>query len=976
MPLILRLGASFALAALILFSPSPLAAEGEQTGVIVGLVVDGEGSPLPGVDVTLDGPQTRRQAVSDDGGRFRFLQLPIGAYQVGGDLLGLAARARDVRVYIGKTTEVKLQLMESEGDAAPDPILDEITRDQIQVLAVAPLIDRFESGVRTSVSREFLEQLPVERFYQSVALLLPGVAGGDDGNPNTSGGLHSSNLFLVDGVDTTDPTTGLFGLNLSYDAVKDVDVTTAAPGVDTGRVSGATINVVTESGDNRFKGSARWFATNRSWNADIDAVPGLAREVAAANGDLGRGGTGELDNTFAATLAGPVVADNLWFFGVFEDGAESFTRPSFEGTVWNEDAGISSSAFKLNWQVGSQSLVGQFNSDDADFTVFSPFNRAPGENRAARTPGRLNREFLLPFPGDIFGLERRGQRGEFTKLEWNAVIGQHLSLTARGAVQDRSLTRSAFNRRDAAGAPHFAPTTFEVEFDEFGDPILFEDDFALFNGITDEGDENRERQQANLSGNYFLIAGETDHELNVGIDYQRTESDQLLTVAGLPGVDRVTGRPVDGQVFFDGDSRDACFFEEDCRPFDPQTGEFQPLFYLNFWQRPRQSTTQETLAIHASDSISFGRWLINAGLRFEMVEGEDQSGRALVDDSSLSPRLAVKYDAKGDGSVLLSAVYSRFVEPFPQRLLDDFVRLETFSGFTEYAWLGAFGVPECQFEDPNDLNNPCWDENLQQDFVTFQGAPPNLNLKRSSVEEIVLGFERQLTPNTALRLNLIDRQWRDLWDDTFELTPDFTIDAAVVNLPQAERSYRGFQLLVQRRFADGWQLLGSYTWSETEGNLFRSTGRDTFADFSQITDTNLVNRLGLAPYDRTHQFKIFATYRWDFARSSLALGGAMRYESGTPYQGERFENFGLRFLNPRGSLQLDDFSQIDLSLAYDLPITRTLELGVKLEVFNLADEQTVLAVENDVESDQFERPRDLSDLQAARNFRLTLALQF
>ncbi|MEO1084125.1 MAG: carboxypeptidase regulatory-like domain-containing protein, partial [Acidobacteriota bacterium] len=709
-------------------------AEGEQRGTIVGHVVDAGGLPLPDVEVTIDGPQTRRQASSDEDGRFRFLQLPIGAYQIDGELLGLADQVRDVRVYIGKTTEVKLQLLENDAAATPAPVLDEITRDQIQVLAVAPLIDRFETGVRTSVSREFLEQLPVERFYQSVALLLPGVAGGEDGNPNTSGGLRSSNLFLVDGVDTTDPTTGLFGLNLSYDAVEDVDVTTAAPNVDTGRVSGATINVVTESGDSQFRGSARWFATNRSWDADIDDVPGLAREVAAANGDSGRGGAGELDNTFAMTLAGPVVADTLWFFGVFEDGAESFTRPSFEGTVWDEDAGISSSAFKLNWQVGSQSIVGQFNGDDADFTVFSPFNRAPGENRAARTPGRLNQEFLLPFPGDVFGLERRSQRGEFIKLEWNAVVGQHLSLTARGAVQDRRLARSALNRRDDNAAPHFAPTRFDVELDPFAGPTLFEDDFALFNGITDAGDENRERQQANVSGNYFLITGETDHELNFGIDYQRTESDQLLTVAGQTGIDRATGFAVDGQVFFDGDSRDACFFEADCEPFNTETGEFQPLFFLNFWQRPRQSTTQETLAIHASDSISFGRWLVSAGLRFEVVDGEDQNGRALVDDTSLSPRLAVKYDAKGDGSVLLSAVYSRFVEPFPQRLLDDFVRLETFSGFTEYAWLGPFDVPECQGVDPADLAGPCWAESFQQDFVTFQQAPPNLDLRRSSVE--------------------------------------------------------------------------------------------------------------------------------------------------------------------------------------------------------------------------------------------------
>ncbi|MEO1088448.1 MAG: hypothetical protein AAFY88_29800, partial [Acidobacteriota bacterium] len=59
-----------------------------------------------------------------------------------------------------------------------------------------------------------------------------------------------------------------------------------------------------------------------------------------------------------------------------------------------------------------------------------------------------------------------------------------------------------------------------------------------------------------------------------------------------------------------------------------------------------------------------------------------------------------------------------------------------------------------------------------------------------------------------------------------------------------------------------------------------------------------------------------------------------------------------------------------------LPVTRDLELGLKLEVFNLTDEQTVLAVETLTDAGRFEQPRDLSDLQAARNLRLTLALQF
>lgn len=973
-PLLIRSITLSVCLSLLFLLPLPVQADGVQTGNIVGRVVDSEGLPLPGVDVRLEGSRSPRSVQTDDDGRFRFPQLPIGTYRVRAELLGLVAFENDVRTYIGKTATVKLSLQPTVAGEATSTLPGAVlASDQIQVLAVAPLIDRFETGVRTSISRQFLEQLPVERFYQSVALLQPGVVGGGDGNPNTSGSLRSNNLFLVDGVDTTDPTTGLFGLNLSYDAVKDVDVTTAAPSVDSGRASGAVLNVVTQSGDNRFRGSARWFGTNRDWDSDYQGLPGLERELGAANGGSSSGRSGELDNTFAATLAGPLNRDSLWFFGAFEDGNESFLRPTFEGTVWDEEAGISSSAVKLNWQLGTHSVVGQFTADDASFGSFAPFNQEPGENRAARSPARLNDEFVLPFPGDIFAIEQRTQTGEFGKLEWNTVIGQNFTLSARGAFQNRSLERSALNQR-ADIAPHFVPTRYESTADEFGE-FFSPEDFAVFNGVTGVGDENRERQQANFAGSWFLVSGPTDHEFRFGVDYQSTESDQRIQIPGQEGIDPFTGLAVSGQIFFDDDFRDACFFDGNCRPFDTETGAFQPLDFLNFWQRPRRSTTQETVAAHLSDALTLGRWLISAGLRFESVTGEDGDGRQLMDDTSISPRLAVKYDAKGDGSVLLSAVYSRFVEAFPQRLMDDFLRMETFSGFTAYTWADPFDSPECETVDPRQLDSPCWQFSSTEDFFARQQATPNLDLERATVEEVVLGFERQLTSNTALRLNLIDRRWLDLWDDRFEFGPDDLL-VELANLPEAERTYRGVLLQVQRQYSAGWQLLGSYTWSEAEGNLFQSTGRSTFADFAQISDVNLVNRNGFAPFDRTHQLKLFATYRIPLGRSFFALGGAFRYEDGAPYQGEQFEDLGVRFLNPRGSLQLEDFVQLDLSLAFDFPLQAERELEVKLEVFNLTDEQSVLAVETDIDSNRFELPRDLGDVQSPRSFRLTFGFLF
>ena len=212
------------LSAALLLGPGVLRADPQQTGLLTGVLLDGDGEPVPGVAVDARGPQIERQAVTDNAGRFRFPALGIGLYSLRAELLGLVATADGVLVSVNKTVTVELTLSPPEDGSG----IDSGVADWIRIVAEVPILDRYETRVGANVRFEFLEALPVERFYQSVALLLPGVAGGGDGNPNVSGGLRGANLYLIDGVDTTDPTTGLFGLNLAYESIDEVEVTTAA----------------------------------------------------------------------------------------------------------------------------------------------------------------------------------------------------------------------------------------------------------------------------------------------------------------------------------------------------------------------------------------------------------------------------------------------------------------------------------------------------------------------------------------------------------------------------------------------------------------------------------------------------------------------------------------------------------------------------------------------------------------------------
>ena len=80
------------------------------------------------------------------------------------------------------------------------------------------------------------------------------------------GALTSNNLFIIDAVDTTDPTTGTFGTNLNFEAIQEVSVYTSGVSAEYGRAQGAIVNVITKSGTNRFEGSAKYIFQNDNWD--------------------------------------------------------------------------------------------------------------------------------------------------------------------------------------------------------------------------------------------------------------------------------------------------------------------------------------------------------------------------------------------------------------------------------------------------------------------------------------------------------------------------------------------------------------------------------------------------------------------------------------------------------------------------------------------------------------------------------------
>ncbi len=267
------------------------AAAQSQTGLIEGMVLDADGMPLAGAEVTTRSPTQIggvKKAITDATGEFRFVGLTPGRFDVRASKTGLTTDER-TGLWVGVNRTVTLTLLLVKAEAKTEVYV---------VKAERPVVDTRRTSAGESVPKEFIEKTPVlVRRPQSVTEFTPGVTG--SGNPNIRGGAYFNNSYTVDGVDTTDPVTNTFGTNFNFDAIVDMEVQTAGLGAENGAVTGGVANIVTKSGSNAF---------------DIDASVYHQDDHLALKDEAAQGATFREDNV-NLNVAGPIVKDRLWYFG-------------------------------------------------------------------------------------------------------------------------------------------------------------------------------------------------------------------------------------------------------------------------------------------------------------------------------------------------------------------------------------------------------------------------------------------------------------------------------------------------------------------------------------------------------------------------------------------------------------------------------------------------------------------------------------
>ncbi len=288
--------------------------QGETTSAIVGEVSDATSAVVPGARVTITNHETglKRNAKTDDEGRFSFPQLKPGTYSVKVEAQGFAAQQNDNVVSgLGQKQTLNFTLKVSGSS------------ETVGVNSEAPLINPADANTSTSLSAPALENLPnpggdLTYPLQFAAGALINTAGsGNDfvggtngyGNVEFNGLPALSNGYIVDGLETNDPLTNLnsglsTNLVLGLNSISEVTVNTLSYSVDQGRYGASQVNYVTKSGTNQFHGNLY-----ELWNGR-DSMPRITSRT-RRRGTINRGST---VNHFGGSLGGPIFHDKLFFF--------------------------------------------------------------------------------------------------------------------------------------------------------------------------------------------------------------------------------------------------------------------------------------------------------------------------------------------------------------------------------------------------------------------------------------------------------------------------------------------------------------------------------------------------------------------------------------------------------------------------------------------------------------------------------------
>ncbi|MCP3957890.1 MAG: TonB-dependent receptor [bacterium] len=828
------------------------------TGDLKGIVSGDDGDPLPGATVTISSPALiggARSTFSRADGSFGFPAIAPGLYLVKVELDGFVTREQtDVQVRLGRTTELRVEL---QSGSLSETIT--VTGDLV------PVIDPEQVSVSQTFTVDYLQKASVGNFarsYQSVLGQAAGAGGPSTGigaNPNVFGSTIGENAWYVDGFNTTDPVTSTFSGNYAFDTIQEISIETAGFEAEFGGATGGVVNVVTKSGGNDLSGTAdvRYFDSGYFESGD-HFDPDAQSEKS-------------LDPS--ATIGGPILRDELWFFAGFNPTETERTAPgspttrTFAGDFW---------LGKLSWQAAPHWLV---------------VLKGTGDPTEIENSSFVDAQFRPP---ETQSLQEQG--GEIYQVDVSAVLTDNLLWDLRLGASRREL-----NTVPMSGDIE-TPNQFNVTTGQFS--VNYEN--AQFS--------DRDRDYLNTGLTWYIEDFLGSHELRGGFEYN---DDYFNRQNFRTGDFQYTRRIVsDGDIlrnFTHNPNRDVSEFDGTVTSYYLQDGwSITPDLTLKLGLRYDQAQFDGNLGERTADLDKLQPRL---GLAWNMTGDGKTIGRVnwgrFMHPSALT---TASFAERGVNESPVTVAWScNYIRQFTFGLPADFpIACSTMAAIL----VDAFGWTTDIIQEPQGLDPEGWIVSS----VTGGAGVPNVvdpNLDATFQDTFMIGVERQLFRRTSAELTYLQKDTEDIFEDTCNgayADPqaghacDFFIMA---NLPGLRREYEGAMLRVESRATDWMHLNSSLVWSESKGNV--EYNQNAGSDYDFFPD-HYDNRFGLLADHRRWRMKVNGFFELPL---DFALGVDATWSSKSVvdhFESAENAGYGNHYLSPRGAIPGNENYQLDLQL--------------------------------------------------------------
>ena len=818
----------------------------------------------------------------------RFLSLPPGVYELDITMSGFVS-VREANIVIGAGATIERTVVLKLAGVA----------ESVVVEGGGSRIDARYPGVQTRFGPEDIETIPTRRagMFDWIRAA-PGISptspsSGIQTTISAFGSGTNENQFLIDGMNTTCPCSGVARTEPGADFIHEVQISSVGASAEFGNMQGAVINVVTKQGGEKFLDDA-------SYHGQTSVLTSQPVRLEYLGGDVRSGYTRATYGDFTNNIGGPAIHERLWFFAGYQSLHDYDSQPGTDPRLPRKYE-MQKIFAKLTWRFGSgwqllQSLHDEIGTDPERPTIVTPFEATARTHVSTPT---------MNF-GDLAHVVS-------PNTLWDVRVGRFVADRSGDLNSGSPTTPSVVDRvtgittgaRQSGAAVELTRTTAKTTLTHYGRALHSEHEWKI-GGQFERGEH---------------------HAMNfipTNIRYEESAGKPLQTVSSQPA--NIGGVSLTYSTFATDTMtvRDRLTVSVGLR-FDHSRAISQDLPAADV-----QARETDTVIPGRGTMYTWNLW---------------------------SPRLGVTTKLSADGRTILRASYGRFfqgvltgeLEPFhPGATALTTTRFNSDRG--DYSGPVSIVDPKINLRWDPEMRAPRTDEysvgvdralghqvTVSMSYVHKDGS--HFISWTDVAGKYVEGSQKLADGRTVTVYRL----------DTI-VTPVAARRYLLTNPDGYSSTYNGLVMSAERRWANDWQASASYTWSKSYGMLPSSNASAAAMQTSTVSppqpstfgrDPNdLTNARGRLPNDRPHVVRLMGNV--GIPRTGLMIAANLQQFSGKPWTAAAQitlpQGAQRVLLEPRGSHRLSSQSLLDMRVSRAITLGKLGRVDLLLDVLNLLND--------------------------------------